>query len=167
MQLFLKRLSLAVAAILLAGVIAPNVEPPAELPLMPHEIRTDGSLREQFNAPSELDRWLLANGLLEPVTLEAQGTRAPVRLIAPYRVTVGTSAEQVTDSGNVNGGVVIKAICPGQTIYVGVSSSVTTSTGYPLSDGETLTLEVRNANALYVIASAAAQSVAVLPFSRY
>jgi len=91
---------------------------------------------------------------------------APVRLVAPYRVTVGGTAVQLTSSGNVNGGVVVKAICPGQTMYIGISG-VTTATGYPLSDGEAVALGVGNANQIYAIASAAAQSVAVLPFSRY
>lgn len=105
---------------------------------------------------------------LSPVsTVFAAPQGASVQLVAPYRVTVGATAVQLTNSTNVNGGVVIKAICPGQTLYIGISSAVTTSTGYPMSDGETLTLEVRNANQLYAIASAAAQSVAVLPFSRY
>lgn len=100
--------------------------------------------------------------------LEADSAQsaAPVRLSAPYRVTVGTTAVQLTSSGNVHG-VVIKCICPGQTVYIGASSAVTTSTGYPMVDGETLTMEVRNANQIYAIASAAAQSVAVLPFARY
>jgi len=94
-------------------------------------------------------------------------TAAPVRITAPYRVTVGGTAVQLTSSGNVNGGVVIKALCPGQTIYIGTSSAVTTANGYPMSNGETLTLEVINANALWAIASAAAQEIAVLPFSHY
>lgn len=96
---------------------------------------------------------------------EAPGA-AHVRLVAPYRVTVGAAAGQLTASGNVHG-LVLKAICPGQTIYVGVSSAVSTATGYPMSDGDTLTLEVRNASDIYAIASAAAQSLAVLPFERY
>lgn len=99
-------------------------------------------------------------------TLFAQPSAAPVRLVAPYRVTVGGTAVQITASGNVHG-VVVKALSPGQTVYIGISDAVTTATGYPMVDGETLTLEVRNANQLYAIASAAAQSVAVLPFSRY
>lgn len=108
---------------------------------------------------------VLFSALAVPVT--AQPNRAAVQLLAPYRVTVGASAVQLTASGNVNGGVVVKAICPGQTVYVGTSAAVTTANGYPLSDGETLTLEVSNADKVFAIASAAAQSVAVLPFSRY
>jgi hypothetical protein len=102
-----------------------------------------------------------------PARLEAQTTQAaPVRLVAPYRVAVGVAAVNVTASGNVRG-VVLKAICPGQVIYIGADSGVTTATGYPMSDGETLTLEVRNANQIFAIASAAAQSLSVLPFERY
>jgi hypothetical protein len=105
----------------------------------------------------------LAPRAVAPVSAQV---RNPIHLVAPYRVTVGAAAVQLTTSGNVHG-VVIKAICPGQTVYVGVSSSVTTATGYPMADGETLTLEVQNANQVYAIASAATQSVAVLPFERY
>jgi hypothetical protein len=99
-------------------------------------------------------------------TLFAQPSAASVRLTAPYRVTVGAAAVQLTASGNVHG-IVVKALSPGQTVYIGASSAVTTATGYPMVDGETLTLEVRNADQLYAIASAASQAVAVLPFSRY
>lgn len=104
---------------------------------------------------------------LAMATLLAQPNRAAVNVVAPFRVTVGTSAVNLTSSGNVNGGVCLKALVPGQTLYIGVSSAVTTLTGWPMSDNESLCLEVRNANVLWGIASAAAQSVAVLPFSRF
>jgi len=100
-------------------------------------------------------------------TLLAQPNRAAIQVTAPYRVTVGVAAVQLTSSGNVNGGVCVKALVPGQTLYLGVSSAVTTATGWPMTDNESLCLEVRNANVLWGIASAAAQSVAVLPFSRF
>jgi hypothetical protein len=58
---------------------------------------------------------------------------------------------------------VVKALCPGQTVYVGTSSAVTAADGYPLSDGETLTLEVKNGSDLWFIASAADQAVAFFP----
>lgn len=100
-------------------------------------------------------------------TLFAQPNRAQVRVVAPYRVTIGATSVQLTTSGNVNGGVCLKALVPGQTLYIGISTAVTTSTGWPMTDNESLCLEVRNATDLWGIASAAAQSVAVLPFSRY
>jgi hypothetical protein len=109
-------------------------------------------------APSVEESWA-------PVAF-AQPSATSIALTAPYRVTVGVAAAQLTASGNVHG-IVLKAVCPGQTIYVGTSAAVTTATGYPMVDGETLTLEIRNANQLFAIASAAAQSVAVLPFSRH
>lgn len=89
-----------------------------------------------------------------------------IRIKAPTRSASGVAAAQLPDSGNVHG-VVVKAICPGQTIYVGADNTVTTANGYPMADGDTLTLEVRNANQIWHIASAAAQSLAVLPFERY
>ncbi len=92
-------------------------------------------------------------------------TAAPIRPVAPTRNTVGATAAQLTSTGN-NHGVILKAMCPGHTIYLGTTSAVTTATGYPMSDGETLTLEIANANQLYAIASAASQSLAVLPCSR-
>jgi hypothetical protein len=104
--------------------------------------------------------------VVPPLPMGAQPASAPVRLTAPYRVTVGAAAVQLTTSGNVHG-IVLECLCPGQTIYIGASAAVTTATGYPMADGETLTLEVRNANQLFAIASAAGQSLAVLPFSRY
>lgn len=84
---------------------------------------------------------------------------------APYRVAVGVTAVQLTSSGAVHS-LIIKAICVGQTVYIGASSAVTTSTGYPLADGETLTIESRDANQYWAIASAVAQAVSVFPFTR-
>jgi hypothetical protein len=92
-------------------------------------------------------------------------TPTTVRLKAPYRVAVGVAAVPLTGLQKVHGHV-IKAICPGETIYIGASAAVTTATGYPLSNGETLGLEVFDASTVYAIASAAAQSVAVLPYVR-
>lgn len=90
-------------------------------------------------------------------------TTIPARPSAPSRLTVGASAVQGT---NVTGhGVIVKAICPGQTIYVGTSSALTTANGWPLADNESLAFEVKNANELYFIASAAAQAVALFPYT--
>lgn len=90
---------------------------------------------------------------------------APLRITAPSRVTVG--AASVQGSNRPCHGVLVRAICPGQTIYVGVDTGVLTTTGWPMADGEVLDLAVKNANDLWFIASAAAQSVALLPYSLY
>lgn len=91
---------------------------------------------------------------------------APIRIAAPVRLAVGGTAVQGTDTGTVHG-VIVKAICPSQTVYVGASAAVTTANGYPLADGAELLLEVANGNQLFFIASAAAQAVSILPFTRY
>jgi hypothetical protein len=90
-------------------------------------------------------------------------TTIPVRLnTAPSRLTVGAAAVQ---GPNVSvHGVVVKTICPGQVIYLGTSNGVTTATGFPLYDGESMSFEVSNLNQLWFIASAAAQAVAFLPY---
>jgi hypothetical protein len=90
---------------------------------------------------------------------------APIRVRTPVRKTIGTSAVQGPDSG-VHHAFILKAICPSQVIYVGDSAAVTTATGYPMTDNETLVVEGRNSYELYFIASAAAQAISVLPFDR-
>lgn len=90
---------------------------------------------------------------------------APIRIVAPFRVTVGADAVQLTASANVHG-VIIKAICPAQKIYLGASSAVTTATGYPLQDGESVMFLSKNADQFWAIASAAAQEISVVPFYR-
>jgi len=126
-----------------------------------HSFRPSETTPDQVSSVLALSR---APDFFAPALLAQPGNR--VRLAAPYRVSCGAAAAQLTASGNVHG-VVLKALVPGQTMYVGVSSAVTTANGYPMSDKETLTLEVRNANELYCIASAGGQEMAVLPFSRY
>lgn len=57
----------------------------------------------------------------------------------------------------------VKVIAGGtQTVYVGNSSSVTTSTGYPLAAGDSVCLQVNNLNQLYVIAGGTGSTVAWL-----
>lgn len=92
-----------------------------------------------------------------------------VRLKAADRQTVATgSAAALTDNSGNQHGFILKAICPaGQTIYLGASAAVTTSTGYPMTDGETLTLEVANVSEIYAIADAVSAQLAILPFAKY
>lgn len=50
--------------------------------------------------------------------------------------------------------VCLKVLAGGtQTVYFGNSSSVTTSTGYPLAAGDTACIEVNNLNQVWVVAS--------------
>lgn len=84
---------------------------------------------------------------------------------------VDASAEALASTQVVRTGVRIKALATNTgVVYVGLSSGVTTSTGYPLSAGEELALDVgvfrdvaSNTGDLaniYVIGSAANQAVA-------
>lgn len=78
--------------------------------------------------------------------------------------TVGTSAVQLTPTPLTGrSSMSIKAITTGNNIvYVGSSSGVTTSTGYPLFNGDSLQLDLTGAHVVYAIASAAGQTVAVM-----
>lgn len=101
--------------------------------------------------------------MADPAVLSGGGT---LRLGAPYRVAVGVAAVQLASSGNV-GGILLKALCPAQQVFLGNSAAVTTATGYQLTDNESLALDVKNADQVWAIASAAAQAVVVLPYERY
>lgn len=90
-------------------------------------------------------------------------TTIPVRLrVAPSRLTVGVAAAH-TASIPCHG-VMVRALCPGQNIYIGVSSGVTTADGYPMTDGDEKVFEVKDVTQLWFIADAAAQAVAIFPF---
>jgi hypothetical protein len=89
----------------------------------------------------------------------------PLHITAPSRLTVGAAAVQGTNLPCH--GVLVRAICPSQSIYLGVSNGVTTAAGWPMADGDVLDLRVSNVNQLWFIASAAAQSVALMPYALY
>ena len=91
---------------------------------------------------------------------------APLRLLEPFARVVGVAAEQVSTNRSCHG-VLVKALCPGQTVYIGVSAGLTTANGFHLADGEVIDLAVKNTNELWFIASAAAQGVRLLPYSMY
>ena len=56
-----------------------------------------------------------------------------------------------------------KAVCSaGASIYVGNSSGVTSSTGWPLFNGDTLQIDIKSTQAVYVIASSSGQTLYVL-----
>ncbi len=92
----------------------------------------------------------------------------PIKSLATLkntRTTVGTSAVEITSSSPLTGrrSVSIKAICSGSNfVYIGSSSAVTTSNGYPLANEQSLDLEVDATTLIWAIASAASQAVAIL-----
>lgn len=85
--------------------------------------------------------------------------------IQTTQYTVGTSSVQLTPSPLANRkSISIKAHTTSVTelVYIGNSSGVTTSTGYPLFDGDSLQIDLTAANNLYVIGTLAGQKVYVL-----
>ncbi len=78
--------------------------------------------------------------------------------------TVGTSAVQLTPTPLTGrSSMSIKVIVTGNNIvYIGDSSGVTTSTGYPLFNGDSLQLDLTGADTVYAIATAVGQTVAVM-----
>lgn len=78
--------------------------------------------------------------------------------------TVNTSAVHLTVTPLPNrSSMGFKAVCnPGAIIFIGNSSGVTTTTGYPLFNGDTLQLDLTGSQAVYAIASVIGQTLYVL-----
>lgn len=80
----------------------------------------------------------------------------------PY--TVGVSAVQLANPALTGrSSMSFKAVCTGvNSIFIGNSSGVTTSNGWPLFNGDTLELDLNSTQAVWAIASAASQTLYVL-----
>ncbi len=78
--------------------------------------------------------------------------------------TVGTSSVQLTSSPLSNRkSVAIKAVTTGGAIvYIGNSSSVTTSNGWPLFNNDALEMDLTPSDVIWAIASSSGQTVAAL-----
>jgi hypothetical protein len=78
--------------------------------------------------------------------------------------TVGTTSVRLTPTPLSNRSAMsIKAVISGNAmVYIGNSSAVTSSTGYPLFNGDSLQLDLTAGQAVYAIASAGSQLVAVM-----
>lgn len=84
--------------------------------------------------------------------------------IADVKASIGATALQMsTDATRLKRGIVVKALSTNAGIvYVGFSSSLTTSNGFPLAANESITLEVDSASRIWVIASTTSQEVRFL-----
>jgi len=78
--------------------------------------------------------------------------------------SIGTSAVQITLTPLTNrSSISIKAVTTtNNMIYIGNSSSVTTSTGYPLFNGDSLQFDLTGASQIWLIASASSQTACIL-----
>jgi len=96
-------------------------------------------------------------------TTSAQQPEPPLSLLAPYQATVGPSAAALPSSGVVRG-VVLKAISPGHTIYIGTNNTLTAANGWPIADNDSVAFDISEASQIWVVASAADQRIAILPY---
>jgi len=79
------------------------------------------------------------------------------------QVTVGTSAVRLANTETPCRIVVIKADDDNSgNIYIGFSSSVSTSNGFRLAAGQAVTIEINDLSKLWVIADSADQKVCVI-----
>ena len=81
--------------------------------------------------------------------------------VVVFQETIGTSELQLANNP-LNYSVTVKALNGNNSVvYVGVSG-VTTSSGFELNAGESISLSIDNTNRLYVIASNANQKICVI-----
>lgn len=79
--------------------------------------------------------------------------------------TVGTSAVQLTPTPLANrSSMIVKVVTTNSSVavFIGNSSGVTTSTGFPLFNGDAIELDLTGADPIYAISGTAGQSVYVL-----
>lgn len=78
--------------------------------------------------------------------------------------TIGTSAVQLTPTPLTNrSSMSIKATCTGaNAVYIGNSNAVTTSTGYPVFNGDVLNLDITPTGAVWAISAATNQTAYIL-----
>jgi hypothetical protein len=102
-------------------------------------------------------------GTVEELSALTIEETAPVKAMSlrTGTITVGTSVVQGPDIEASPGKAVVVEAEEGNTgtIYVGHDSSVTTSTGFPLSPGEAVALNIDNISRLYLISDVADQKV--------
>lgn len=85
--------------------------------------------------------------------------------IETTQYTVGTSAQKLTPTPMTNrSGMMIKvrATDTSQVVYVGPNDQVTSLNGFPIFDGDTLQLDLKETQEIWAIGSAAGQKVFVL-----
>ncbi len=89
---------------------------------------------------------------------------APLSTFQTSQYTVGLTAIQITPTPLANrNSVSLKVICSNQSIiYVGNSSGVTSSTGFPLFNGDSVQLDINGSQTIYAISSVASNTLFAL-----
>lgn len=111
-------------------------------------VDSNGALRVVGSMPSGTINTDL-NGLPNFQTSQVAVGLTPVQLtITPLAARSALSLKAITTGSNI--------------IYVGNSNTVSTSTGYPLFNGDSLSMDLTGTNVIYAVASAAAQTLCIL-----
>jgi hypothetical protein len=104
------------------------------------------------------------SAVTQPVSGTVTADVAGLNNFQTSQYTVGASAVQITPTPlNNRSSVALKAVCTtGNAIYIGTTSGVTTSTGFPLYNENSLDMDLTGVNTIYAIASAASQTLCVV-----
>tara|TARA_B100000073_G_C23528259_1_gene490926 strand:+ start:273 stop:563 length:291 start_codon:yes stop_codon:yes gene_type:complete len=79
--------------------------------------------------------------------------------VIQFQTTVGTSAAALASSAPADSLTFLADAANGATVFIGNSSSVTTSNGYPLAAGSAITLKISNSNLVYAISGSSNQKL--------
>lgn len=139
---------------------------------------SDNNLIEVGGAPVSEGQKTMANSLpvvlasdQSPISVVSSGSSTVsgtvstnvlgLNVFQTSQYAVGMSAVQITPTPLTNrSSMSIKAVCTGSNaIYLGNSNSVTTSTGFPLFNGDVTNLDLTGASQVWAIASAVSQTM--------
>ncbi len=100
----------------------------------------------------------------QPITGTVTADIAPLSTFQTSQYTIGLTAIQITPTPLANrSSISIKVICSSQSIiYVGNSSGVTSSTGFPLFNGDSVQLDINGSQTIYAISSVASNTLFAL-----
>lgn len=120
------------------------------------------------NISSATDSIAIATAAGQPLGINSDGSinvkEESLSTFQTSQVSVGTSAVQLTPTPLVNrAGVSIKmAALTGNSVYIGNSNAVTTSTGYVLFDGDVLNMDLQSSQQIWAISAAPGEVVSIL-----
>lgn len=107
----------------------------------------------------------IKRSISSPVTGEVTSNIAGLDVFQTGQYTVGTSAVQLTPTPLTNRSsmsIKLKGAANTDAVYVGNSSAVTSSTGFALFDGDSLQLDLKDSQPVWVIGSNPGQTVFVM-----
>lgn len=82
--------------------------------------------------------------------------------VVQFQATVGTTAAALQSSAPADSLTILADANNSASIFLGNSSSVTTSNGFPLAAGASQTLKISNSNLVYAISSSSSQKLHVI-----